>query len=644
MHFLDFNIDKNKCDYVYYSLKGKDEDELGKEIEEEEEKEEEGKKIKNELKISNKIEYIIISYLTMKKYEYYPINLTLYNSKNKKDTSVTFTIYIYQGIMNKLNVFINKNCENPFFYEFFYYNINGLLGTVEKNIIIENKNYNINIFDDFGSENRKRLCIMNIPYQKIEISEDDLNSNSIQICELIKDDFHKITGIYDISFDCLNEEKTIDFFAKYYNDFGDIFDLMNNFSIDSKIIEKTLNKKMKIYNDSIKLDFDLTNAFIFENSMTLSHFKARVGLIICKFINDYNNKIVKIIKEVRILFYDIKNKNLKYSEIIRILLYTLQENIKNNYFSNVELKFVSELDKKSPYFIAYEFNKERIKNLTEFSPLFQCYLQLNSYKAYNYIHHRESYSFSLELNFMIKHQLLSLYEDFFYVKRAKGKEFALLDGKTNITVINEFTSFGKNFDESDIIKNTEKAYNYAMLLSLHFVFEKHGHYKYALKNNNIFSTLIYYRGLNIEIEMKYFEENYLSNSGIMVKNFICDDKNIIYELSTKFVFGEFLKKEYFDGKDFKNLIKAVKDKLKNYNNINSNSIVSNKNEKDKGYNEVSPFPKLRYMERHCGIQFDVNDYKRTLQISEDEKKATFFKYCIRRKKRITELKKIFNKK
>ena len=40
---------------------------------------------------------------------------------------------------------------------------------------------------------------MNIPYQKIEIQENELINNSIQVCELIKNDIHKIAGIYDIS-------------------------------------------------------------------------------------------------------------------------------------------------------------------------------------------------------------------------------------------------------------------------------------------------------------------------------------------------------------------------------------------------------------------------------------------------------------
>ena len=405
-------------------------------------------------------------------------------------------------------------------------------------------------------------------------------------------------------------------------------------NINSKSIRKTLKQKINSF-ESQNIDVDLTKSNIFENSMTLSQFKARIGLIICHYIKEYENELRLIIEEISILFIKIKNKNLNYSEIIRILLYTLSEVIDYNSFSNIKLKLVSELDSNSPYFIAYEFNKERINNLTEFSPLFQAYLQLDSYKAYNYIHNRESYCFSMELNFMIKCQLLSLYENFFFVKRADGNEFALLDEKTNVTVINELTLFGKDFNEIDIIKDTKKAYNYAMPLSFHFLHEKRGHYKYTLKNHNIYCPLIYYRRLNIEIEISTCEDCYFGESRLMIENFICDDKNIINEISTNFIFGELLIKEYFDGKDFKKLINAVKNKLPDYSNQNkTNSEISIVNKINSKNNKKRSLPELSSIKRHSDIKFDINNYKRAMMISEEEKKEAFLKYCKYREKKI----------
>jgi len=188
LNFLDLKKNNNLFDTVY----------IGKQkylITENKEKES-----KNELtlEISKKMEYIIIPCTNSKKYEYIPFDVTLYNSQKEKEISVTFTIYLYIGLINKINIFINTNCSKRYFYEFLYYNINNDLGKVEKNIVIEGKKYNIDISDNFGSKNRKRICIMNIPYQEIEVDEDELKTNSIQVCELRKDNIHKILGIYEV--------------------------------------------------------------------------------------------------------------------------------------------------------------------------------------------------------------------------------------------------------------------------------------------------------------------------------------------------------------------------------------------------------------------------------------------------------------
>ena len=55
--------------------------------------------------ISKDIEYILFLSIYSKKYEYYPLQITLSNKKNKEKVSVRFTIYIYPGMMNKINVF-----------------------------------------------------------------------------------------------------------------------------------------------------------------------------------------------------------------------------------------------------------------------------------------------------------------------------------------------------------------------------------------------------------------------------------------------------------------------------------------------------------------------------------------------------------
>lgn len=135
--------------------------------------------------ISNNEEYIIISNAYPRIYEYFPCKIIMLNSKNEKIKQIMFTIYVYNGLMNKINTFLNTNCPHTYFYEFLYYNITQPLKEIEKKIIVNDLAYNITISDNFSSENRKRICLLNIPYQKKRIFEKDFFSNSIQFKVLI---------------------------------------------------------------------------------------------------------------------------------------------------------------------------------------------------------------------------------------------------------------------------------------------------------------------------------------------------------------------------------------------------------------------------------------------------------------------------
>ena len=623
LNFLDFKEINNIFDHVlgkqtYFIL------ENGGKIKEEESKNE------LSLKISKKIQYIIISCKTSKKYEYFPFDLTLYNSQKEKEISVTFTIYLYVGLINKINVFINTNCSKRYFYEFLYYNINNNLGKVEKNIIIDGKNYNIDISDNFGSENRKRICIMNIPYQEMEVDDKEFKNNSIQICELRKGNIHKILGIYDISYENFDEEEMNDYFDKYYSDFGDVYDLMKKYDENNldKVVDilKEKIEKFKSYNFA----YDFSNITIFNNSMTLSQFKTRAGLIICQFMSKYKNDYtIEFIREISNLYNQINNENLDYSEILRILVYILRENIINDKLSNIELRLISKFNIKSPYYIAYEFNKKQINCLNEFSPLFEAYLQLDSYKSYNYIHQMESHTFSMELNFMMKYQLLSTYEKFFFVKKEMSEEYALLDDDTYVTVINQLTIFGKDFKEKDVIEGKKSPNDYAMPLSINFTHEKSGHFKYSLKNHYPNSPLIYFKGLKTKIVIQYVEDHFIGESGLIMHNYICDDENVIYELLTNFIYGYLLNEKYFCGNDFEDLIKEVKEKSEKNK---SNSPSSKKSSSINKYNKSKLSPKIHKFKKYRDIKFNPKKFEKYFQTTKEEKRAKLLRIWEHREK------------
>ena len=624
IHFIDFKKDNNIYDCITSSMFDE-------------------KKI-----ITKNIEHIYFDSIIRKKYEYYPIDLTLSSSKNENIKS-TFSLYIYPALMNKINAFLNVKDKNLYYYEYLYYNISDNLEEIQKEIIVNDLKYNITINDNFGSKNRKRISIMNIPYQKCEFSENEMRSRSVQICELINKGFKRIIGIYNIKIEFKEIEKSNDYFDEYYESFGDIYDIIksNNSRYYDDIEEKLENKLIKYELIKNKNQINILNTNNFYESMTLSQFKSWFGLVICEFANKSKSnqyKVIDVLSNADKILYITKDKRLKYKDIIRILIFALNQTLIKKI--NIKPKFISELNKISPFFLAYDFNKNQIMRLGEFSALFQAYLQLDSYKAYNYIHSEYTYTFSLELVFMIKYQLLSTYEEFFFTKHNQGKEYAFIDYNTKITVINMIRTFGENFKESVVINNINTSKNYAMPLSLHFMHEKSGHYKYSLKNNEFQCPIIYFRGLRIEIEISNNRSigEFYGESGRIIENFICKNKFIINQLSSNFIFGDFFAMEYFDVKDFSKLIEAVKSKLAELNiNIveeeNSVHYIKNFEENvEKNKIEEEKIENLTNIIQDGDVEYDLDEIRREKAMTEKEKKEREEKSILMRKNIIKNLK------
>jgi hypothetical protein len=281
--------------------------------------------------ITKNIEHIYFDSIIRKKYEYYPIDLTLSSSKNDNIKS-TFSLYIYPALMNKINAFLNVKDKKLYYYEYLYYNISDDLEEFQKEIIVNDKKYNITINDNFGSKNRKRFSIMNIPYQKCEVSENEMKSCSIQICELINKGFKKIIGIYNIKIEFKEKEISNDYFDKYYESFGDIYDIIktNKSRFYNKIEEKLKNKFIKYDLIINKNKMHILNTNNFYESMTLSQFKSWFGLVICEFAkksksNEY--KVKDVLSNADEILYTIKDKKLKYKDIIRILIFALNQTL-----------------------------------------------------------------------------------------------------------------------------------------------------------------------------------------------------------------------------------------------------------------------------------------------------------------------------
>ena len=568
--------------------------------------------------ISKNEEYLIINNIYPRIFEYFPFKIGLLNTKDEKDPMI-FTIYVYNGLMNKLNVFLNTNCPKTYFYEYLYYNITQPLKDIEKKIIVNDLEYNIKAYDNFSSENRKRICLLNIPYQNIRTFEKELLHNSIQVNELILEDKREVLAINDICSVEIKKPQPCSYFNNYYLNFGDIYDLIMHFSIDQreKIVE-VLNQKIELFNN-LNFKYDLDEIYNFGDDLTLSQFKAYVGLIICHYMSFFGKEStrLRIFDQIVYIFISILDRNVKHYDFIRILIFLIKEKIINRNLSNVELIFVSDLDKFSPYLLAYQFNIKQITNLHEYHLLFQAYLQFDSFEAYNYIHKRKSYTFSLEMNFMIKHHLLSAYENFFIVEKVSRKEYAYLDHKTKITVVNETSIFNDNGKDINTIINIEDTKNCAIPMVLNFSHEKSGHYKFILKNSYESSPLIYFKGLRTELEI-IFKDGYIDGeTGNIIEKFICDDIDTINELSTNFIYGELLESKYFNGNEneLKKAVQAKKDEYVKKTSGDPHFKTIKKIEKSNINKKILPeFSRFKY---GC-LKSDTNSRKKELPKEQKE--------------------------
>ena len=546
------------------------------------------------LKIAKKEEYLTLSGLNNRYQEVIPTRITLSDSK-KIHKAKTFYILIYKGLLNWINAFINIEIPYSFFYEFFYYRLDKELEDIEKKIIIQIENsqameYTIKNYDSFSSKNRKRINIMNIPYQEDIIEENELQKNginSIQIIELRKNNVSKVVGIHEISTKELFNSLDNNVFDKYYDDFGNIFDkIVSNYKLTDIVDFISKYEKYKG-----PLNFDDSDDY--RENMSLRQYKTRIGLLISRELSNYKtnaSKISEIISQMENLKEIFDKKTLNYYQKIRLIDFTLNYLIKKNVTKFYKLMFFSDMEPDTPYFLALRKNLTEINELNEFSETFPCFLQLDSYICNNLIHEKESYTFSLEPLFVMKNQLFSMYEDFFYTKQFKDEEYAFFYDVDKITVINEAEIFGENHENISLIKGS-KARDCAFAISNSFRHEKNGHKKIRSKNRRKNSPILYYKGLktlivpNIKTTKNPDRSFIKGESGEMVEKYIFGNRmthNQLYEP----IHGNLLNINNLTEKNFDISNESIKRNENNKNN-NSNENDSKKKNVDSQLKKIS---------------------------------------------------------
>ena len=356
--------------------------------------------------------------------------------------------------------------------------------------------------------------------------------------------------------------------------------------MDLKIdFEQLKNICIKKYNESkISISEEkIISGFV--NELTHSQYKTRLGLLIYYYINKCESKTeIKYIKKLFLtIISDIMSTNITFSQCLRIINLFIRKKFENDNSLDF-LIFFSELSQNSPYYLARELNKQEITNLKEFSRYFPAYLQLGSYIMFNYYKGEMSYTFSLELLFIMKYLLLSNYEDFAFTTSEKSDEFSYNTEVENITVINEnnlFKLFNNNYKNIFQIKNIEEAKHFALPISFEFRHEKNVHQKRNNKNRNILSQKLYYKDGKIErIEKTIKLDNdkvvTKEESSILMDNYLSADRDIVLELKLLPFFGELLNYKYFVEKDFSKLLKNMKE-------IKDNNIAYKKSNIDLKY-------------------------------------------------------------
>ena len=512
-------------------------------------------------------------------------------NNNNVNNNKSFKFIIYHGLLNRINVFINYTEKNSFFYEFLYYVYNNNFILTNKKIIINKKEISLVIYDNFNSVNRIRFNVLNIPYQKNcpNINLIKNNENSFQICEIFNNNKKsEIFGIFNIkeienSIMYLEENS---YFDDYYDEFANIYNILYLNQInsdDDDQINKFINDCKNIYNNSKINKKKAQTIYLFSEDITFSQFKTRIGFIICYYLNylvsncdindesQYDNYSYLIFFSINIKKISNNNK-LTLNEKIRILFFIFRSKIINN--KEYKLFFISKLNSHSPYFLANNFNLKEIENLNENSKLFIAYLQLDSYICKNYkFNLKKSFSFSMELLFILKKHLINNYDDFIFINNDVSKEYAFQSIEENITVINEANLFGGLVHKISEINEINESKNYAMPISMEFRHEKNGHMKKSLKNKNEGSPVLYLKeGKIVENIYKKINGKSKGESGRIIESFIDDDQMKIIELKEVKIFGELLDYKLFVKKDFielKNKINEIKKKnnsneLKNF--------------------------------------------------------------------------------
>ena len=129
---------------------------------------------------------------------------------------------------------------------------------------------------------------------------------------------------------------------------------------------------VKMYSDkyaNCNLQKDSHLLLNFDEDITLSQYKTRLGYLICYYFNlkkDENSFYRYIYKYLIDINIDLSDKDIGLFKKLRLITFYLREKVTNR-VTSLELHFFEDLNSNNPYNLANKFNIEEINNLNEFS-------------------------------------------------------------------------------------------------------------------------------------------------------------------------------------------------------------------------------------------------------------------------------------
>ena len=273
-----------------------------------------------------------------------------------------------------------------------------------------------------------------------------------------------------------------------------------------------------------------------------------------------------------------------------------------NYISTLVIESLTEYNS---YKQAINFIKEIFSNLKEESRLFEVFLYLDSDTINNllianekdkiqfidylgdkieikYEHNPTEYGINMSNLEEIKNHLFKLLPKYIIRIDTQMKFIADYDRNSKIMSLNEKALFNQTpLVITDLIEDKDFSEIYVLPIAIEILHEIYGHGKKRLIDNKSSSPEAYrdskknYKRLSVKKNIKNLEKKIYPESGVVLENFISDNRNILRWL--KMIHKNNKVKKLLDvslwvDKDFSQLEKIIKDY------ITSNNDINNKNE------------------------------------------------------------------